>query len=117
MNKNILDNWLTYVSNQDLESVVGLYANDALLLGTFSNQIRTGQSQIREYFVDFLSKKPKANLIESITHHLGDKVLIFNGFYNFEIQNADLVNARFTFVFKQYNDKIMIVSHHSSLIP
>ena len=117
MSKNMLETWFNYVSNQDLESVVSLYAHDAVLLGTYSNILSTGHNQIKSYFIDFLSKKPKASLIKSITHHLSDNLLMVNGFYNFKIQNGDTVAARFTFVFKKQEDKFKIISHHSSIMP
>ena len=117
MSKNMLDTWLNYVSNQDLESVVSLYAHDAVLLGTYSNTLSAGHDQIKSYFIDFLSKRPKASLVESITHHLSDNLLMVNGFYNFNIKNSDTVAARFTFVFKTQEDTFKIISHHSSIMP
>ena len=45
-----LDKWISLVSVQDIDSVVDLYAEEGLLLGTFSNEIRLGKEKIRDYF-------------------------------------------------------------------
>ena len=57
---NALQTWINLVSIQDIDSVVNLYADDGVLLGTFSDEIRKGKVKIREYFDFFLNKKPHA---------------------------------------------------------
>ena len=118
--QKILQNWLNLVSIQDIDGVVNMYADDALLLGTFSNEIRVGEDQIRDYFNFFLAKKPKASLIESKVHIIDDNSFTVNGFYDFEVDentSRKLANARFTFVFKKQNGVFKILSHHSSVMP
>ena len=39
---NALETWINLVSIQDIDSVVNLYADDGVLLGTFSDKIRQG---------------------------------------------------------------------------
>ena len=118
---NALQTWIDLVSTQDVEGVVGLYAEDGLLLGTFSDEIRIGKDKIREYFEFFLAKKPKALVIESKTHAINDNALAVNGFYNFEVDSAngerELAHARFTFVFQKQGHDFKILSHHSSVMP
>ena len=53
-----LNTWIELVSKHGVESVVNLYADDGVLLGTFSDEIRQGKGKIREYFEFFLNKKP-----------------------------------------------------------
>ena len=116
-----LDKWISLVSVQDIESVVDLYDEEGLLLGTFSDEIRMGKEKIREYFKYFLAQKPKASVVDSVTHMIGDDILVANGFYDFEVlddtQDTKIVNARFTFVFKLKADSFTILSHHSSVMP
>ena len=66
-----LDKWISLVSVQDIDSVVDLYAEEGLLLGTFSNEIRLGKEKIRDYFEYFLAQKPKASVVDSTTHMIG----------------------------------------------
>jgi uncharacterized protein (TIGR02246 family) len=101
--------------------VVDLYAEEGLLLGTFSDEIRIGKEKIRDYFKYFLAQKPKAKVVDSITHMIGKDMLVVNGFYDFDvvddIQSTKIVHARFTFVFKLTVDSFTILSHHSSVMP
>ena len=118
---NALKTWIDLVSTQDIEGVVGLYAEDGLLLGTFSDEIRIGKDKIREYFEFFLAKKPKALVVESKTHVIDDNALTINGFYDFEVGSdngeRELAHARFTFVFQKQGHDFKILSHHSSVMP
>ena len=116
-----LNQWISLVSSQDIDAVVDLYASNGLLLGTFSDEIRIGKEKIREYFEYFLAQKPKATVIDSTHHMIGDEILVVNGFYDFEVKtdNSDtkIVSARFTFVFKIKDVGFEIISHHSSVMP
>jgi len=116
-----LNQWISLVSSQDIDAVVDLYASNGLLLGTFSDEIRIGKEKIREYFEYFLAQKPKATVIDSTHHMIGDEILVVNGFYDFEVKADDsdtkTVSARFTFVFKIHDVGFEIISHHSSVMP
>ena len=109
------------MSCQDIDAVVDLYAQDGLLLGTFSDEIRIGKEKIKEYFQFFLAKKPKASIVESKTHTTSDNSLTISGFYDFEVDGSsgvrELAHARFTFVFQKRGDDFKILSHHSSVTP
>ena len=118
---NALDTWINLVSIQDIEAVINLYSDDAVLLGTFSDKIRVGKDEIREYFNFFLAKKPKALVIGSKIHVVDENNITINGFYDFEVNNESggrcLSHARFTFVFQKQDTDIKILSHHSSIMP
>ena len=118
---NALQTWINLVSIQDVDAVVNLYADDAVLLGTFSDKIRVGKDEIREYFNFFLAKKPKASVIDSKIHMIDENNITINGFYDFEVNNEaggrSLSHARFTFVFQKQDANIKILSHHSSVMP
>ena len=109
------------MSVQDIDSVVDLYDEEGLLLGTFSDEIRMGKEKIREYFKYFLAQKPKASVVDSVTHMIGDDILVANGFYDFEVDSnngeRELAHARFTFVFQKQGQDFKILSHHSSVMP
>ena len=119
--KNTINKWISLVSIQDADEVVNLYADNGLLLGTFSDKIRIGKNKIREYFEYFLAQNPKAKIINIETHTNESDMKVFSGFYDFEVdddnQARKIVSARFTFVFQLINNEFKIISHHSSIIP
>mgnify|MGYP001259827016 FL=1 len=119
--ENALNTWINLVSSQDMDGVVNLYAEDGLLLGTFSDEIRVGQAKIREYFEYFLSKKPIALIVDSKIHVVDDHNFSVNGFYDFEVDSGsggrELAHARFSFVFQKQDGDFKILSHHSSVMP
>jgi uncharacterized protein (TIGR02246 family) len=118
---NALETWINLVSIQDIDSVVNLYADDGVLLGTFSDKIRQGKVEIREYFDFFLNKKPHATIIDYKKHIVDDNNYSVNGFYDFEVDSQDgsrqISRARFTFVFQKQDGEFKILSHHSSIMP
>ena len=118
---NALETWIDLVFLQDVDRVVDLYDEDALLLGTFSDEIRIGKSRIRDYFQFFLAKKPKPSIVDFKIHKLDDNNFTISGFYDFEVDNANgervLSHARFTFVFRKKENIFKILSHHSSVMP
>ena len=119
--ENALKKWIDLVSIQDMDGVVSLYAEDGLLLGTFSDEIRVGEVKIREYFEFFLAKKPTATVVESRIHVIEDNSFTVSGFYDFEVDSIngerELAHARFTFVFQKQGQDFKILSHHSSVMP
>ncbi len=116
-----LNTWIELVSKHGVESVVNLYADDGVLLGTFSDEIRQGKDKIREYFEFFLNKKPNATVVDFKKHVVDDSNYSVNGFYDFEVDDQDgarqISRARFTFVFQKQNGVFKILSHHSSVMP
>ena len=119
--KDALKIWVDLVSSQDVDAVVDLYAKDGLLLGTFSDKIRVGKDQIREYFKFFLAKNPHASVVDAKMHIIDQNNFTINGFYDFEVDSVngsrEISHARFTFVFQKQENNIQILSHHSSIMP
>lgn len=116
-----LNTWIELVSKHGVDAVVNLYADDGVLLGTFSDEIRQGKEKIREYFEFFLNKKPKAFVVDYKQHVVDDNNFSVNGFYDFEVDAQDetrqISRARFTFIFQKQNGAFKILSHHSSVMP
>eukprot|EP00616_Rhizochromulina_sp_CCMP1243_P000922 CAMPEP_0118998682 /NCGR_PEP_ID=MMETSP1173-20130426/63201_1 /TAXON_ID=1034831 /ORGANISM="Rhizochromulina marina cf, Strain CCMP1243" /LENGTH=541 /DNA_ID=CAMNT_0006950181 /DNA_START=29 /DNA_END=1655 /DNA_ORIENTATION=+ len=112
------DNW---------QRVVNLYAKDAKLWGTVSEDLR-GEQDLIDYFKFFamipgLSLKPGS--YKSDVQVMGDSA-INSGYYTFEIPQKDgsikAVPARFTFVYRKREEALdgiewEIVNHHSSAVP
>ena len=111
--------WNKALQTGDPDKVVACYAIDAILLPTVSAKVRHNYDEIHDYFVHFLSKKPRGRIIEQ-NIRVYDNMAINSGLYTFSLTedgvHAD-VAARFTFVYRKYKDGWLIVEHHSSILP
>ncbi|MFJ5728858.1 SgcJ/EcaC family oxidoreductase [Streptomyces paradoxus] len=119
----LFDQWNAALQTGDPRKVADLYAKDAVLLPTVSNQIRTDRAGIVDYFEHFLQNKPKGTKIESVVNVLDRDTVIDTGVYEFALTDHDTgekstVKARYTYAYeKQPNGKWLIVNHHSSKMP
>ena len=112
--------WNDALQTGDPDNVVACYAADAaILLPTVSAKVRHNHDEIRDYFVHFLSKKPKGRITEQ-NIRIYDNIAINSGLYIFSLKGDDGrtdVGARFTFVYRKHEDGWLIVEHHSSILP
>jgi uncharacterized protein (TIGR02246 family) len=122
MKKEILDQfemWNNALQTGDPDKVVACYAENAILLPTVSPKVRHNHAEIRDYFVHFLSKKPHGRITEE-NIRIYDDIAINSGLYTFSLMgdggHTD-VAARFTFVYRKYEDGWLIIEHHSSILP
>jgi len=120
MNKNevlsLFEEWNNALKTGDAENVANLYAPDAILLPTMSNQIRHNHEEIKDYFVHFVANKPVGEILESNIRDYG-QLVINSGIYKFTFQDGSAVKARFTYAYIKVNDSWMIIEHHSSQMP
>lgn len=120
MAENLLNKWEVCLNNGDLEGIVSLYTDNAVLWGTFSDIIRDSPMLIREYFETlFLREKLKVQFGSSNLRSFG-QAAIYSGEYAFSYQDQGKITcpARFSFVFyKDESGAYKIIDHHSSLIP
>jgi len=111
--------WNKALQTGNPDNVVACYAAGAILLTAVSAKVRHNHDEIRDYFVHFLSKKPRGRIIEQ-NIRIFDTIAINSGLYNFSLTedgvHAD-VAARFTFVYRKYEDGWLIIEHHSSVLP
>jgi uncharacterized protein (TIGR02246 family) len=115
--------WLATVTSgrpNAAEDVMKLYAEDAMLLGTVSEQVRDTRSEIKTYF-DYFTKLPKLSVsgYRSFIRVYGDTA-INSGYYTFSYEKegqTKVVPARYTFSYRKINGKWLIEDHHSSAIP
>lgn len=97
--------------------MTALYADDAILLPTVSNQVRHNHGEIRDYFVAFLAKKPQGVIDEANVRFLADNLAINSRVYTFTFGNGDSVTARFTCLYRLIDREWKIAEHHSSAMP
>ncbi|MCK8438147.1 SgcJ/EcaC family oxidoreductase [Streptomyces sp. D2-8] len=119
----LFDNWNAALRTGDPEKVADLYAKDAVLLPTVSNQVRTDRAEIVDYFEHFLQNKPVGTKIESVVNVLDRDTVIDTGVYEFALTDhatgeKSTVEARYTYAYeKQPDGTWLIVNHHSSKMP
>lgn len=113
------DRWNQALQTGDADQVVALYAADAILLPTVSNEVRHDHAQIRDYFVGFLKKRPMGTIDEANIRDFGD-IAINSGTYTFALTQDGVtasVPCRYTFVYRRAGDGWQIIEHHSSQMP
>jgi uncharacterized protein (TIGR02246 family) len=111
--------WNNALLTGDPNNVIACYAADAILLPTVSAKVRHNHDEIRDYFVHFLSKKPHGRITEQ-NIRIYDNIAINSGLYTFSLMEDGSqkdVAARFTFVYRKYEDGWLIIEHHSSILP
>ncbi|MEU6913984.1 SgcJ/EcaC family oxidoreductase [Streptomyces olindensis] len=119
----LFDNWNAALQTGDPQKVADLYAKDAVLLPTVSNNVRTDRAEIVDYFEHFLQNKPSGTKIESVVNILDRDTVIDTGVYEFALTDhktgaKSTVKARYTYAYeKQPDGRWLIVNHHSSKMP
>jgi uncharacterized protein (TIGR02246 family) len=111
--------WNKALQTGEPDNVAAYYAVDAILLPTVSAKVRHNRDEIRDYFTHFLSKKPIGRIVEQ-NIRIYDNIAINSGLYTFSLMEDGVhtdVAARFTFVYRKYEDGWLIIEHHSSVLP
>jgi hypothetical protein len=118
----VLNTWLNGINAGDLDGVLALYSQDAMLIPTFFNQFLNTPEAIQGYFEKLGNhKRLSIDLHEKtvVTQQMTENLHSIAGVYcwRFEV-NGSLMSfeARFTFVC-DLNSKTPIIHHHSSQVP
>ena len=118
--QQIINSWEKNLNNANLNKLINLYAEDAVLWGTFSNIIRNNTDLIREYFQNLFKKKELKVCFITSNNRVYESANLYSGTYEFSYMDQDLIKitARYTFVIcKDSRQEYKIVEHHSSVIP
>ena len=113
----LFDQWNTALSTLNPDPVTALYADNAVLLPTVSNQVRHNHEEIRDYFVGFLQKSPQGVIDEFNVNILSDVHATNSGIYTFTFGDGSQVSARFSYLYVASADGWKILQHHSSAMP
>ena len=113
----LFDQWNTALSTLNPDTVTALYADNAVLLPTVSNQVRHNHEEIRDYFVGFLQKSPHGVIDEFNVNILSDTHATNSGVYTFTFGDGSKVSARFSYLYVASDDGWKILQHHSSAMP
>lgn len=120
--KEVLNLWLQAVNRGNVDSLLGLYNRDAVLIPTFSNRVHDTPEKLREYFKKLGSREELSVALHErtlTTQHLKDDVYALSGIYNWRFSiEGELLNfeARFSYVL-DLSRPAPILHHHSSQIP
>ncbi|MBD8574103.1 SgcJ/EcaC family oxidoreductase [Pseudomonas syringae] len=117
----LFDQWNAALKTGSAKTVTGLYATNAVLQPTVSNEVRATPTQISDYFDHFLVLKPVGRINYREIRSLGPTAAMDSGVYTFTLTAADgkisEVQARYTFLYTQVDGKWKILNHHSSAMP
>ncbi|NCE89396.1 SgcJ/EcaC family oxidoreductase [Pseudomonas sp. L13] len=117
----LFDRWNSTLQTGNVQAVIELYAPDAVLQPTMSNQVRTTPGQIKDYFDHFMALKPVGQINYREISQLGSNVAVDSGVYTFTLTEPTgkirQVQARYTFVYEQVGGQWKILNHHSSMMP
>lgn len=117
----LFDRWNSALQTGNPQSVVSLYAPNAVLQPTVSNQVRSTHAQIQDYFEHFLASKPVGQINYREIRHLGPDAALDSGVYTFTLTDAsgkaEKVQARYTFLYERIDGQWKILNHHSSAMP
>ncbi|MDA9798527.1 SgcJ/EcaC family oxidoreductase [Luminiphilus sp.] len=113
----LFDQWNTALSTLNPDTVTELYADNAVLLPTVSNQVRHNHEEIKDYFVGFLQKSPQGVVDEFNVNILSDTHATNSGVYTFTFGDGSKVSARFSYLYVASDDGWKILQHHSSAMP
>jgi hypothetical protein len=120
--KTIYNNWVDAMvcPKNDVQRVLELYHPNAVLIPTFSPTICTTEEQRHAYFKNLISLPTLSISTEELISKECNKVIVISGLYTFSYLAVDrqvTVPARFSFVYKNFDGRWLIVSHHSSVLP
>ena len=120
--RNFLDEWIQLVNNGDIESLLNLYDNEAILIPTFSNGILNTPEKLRGYFEELGSREELSVSVNEkylVVQELQNQIFALGGIYDWrfnvegEVQNFE---ARFSYLV-DLSKPNPILHHHSSQVP
>lgn len=120
--EELIQKWVQAVNEGNVEALIGMYNEKAVLIPTFSNRMRKTPERIRDYF-ETLEAKPGLHLglhDNTVTVvPIQNRAYGISGLYCWQfLVDDELLNfeARFSYVV-DLDQKSPILQHHSSQIP
>lgn len=114
--------WVQSFNSADLEGLLSLYGERAVLVPTTQLQPLTGIAELRVYFERVMSRRPRlhARLHEPLAVRLYGEWALCSGCYDFregDSTEAVWMPARFSFCWRREGKAWRILDHHSSFAP
>lgn len=114
--------WKDAIKARQLNKIVNLYSEKAILLGAFSPEVATSKKEISQYFKELFKRTDlSVHFLETYITKL-EEVAINTGILRFDYTqdgNKRSAVARYTFVlqYSSITGQWLIVNHHSSVLP
>lgn len=109
--------WNDALATGDPATVAARYSKNAILLPTVSDEPRTSDERITNYFQAFLKSKPQGVITRGVVRS-GPGWAKDAGVYEFTMgATGDKVLARYSFVYVYEGGEWKIAHHHSSVMP
>lgn len=113
--------WTQLFVDDNPDTILALYDDDAVLWGTLSPVILRGRTALRGYFERAYKALPghKVSFGEQHVRVFGDTA-INSGYYTFSFVRdgqPQTLPARYSFVYRKRGNDWIIVDHHSSAVP
>src|SRR5260370_31639400 len=116
-----VERWSEAFNSGDAEQIVGIYTNDALVLGTLSPGLTSTPEDLRAYFQAAAAAKLRVKLGDHSAVAISPDAIAIAGFYDFSRPGPDgqpvVVPARFSFVMVKKDGLWKVAHHHSSVRP
>lgn len=117
---SLLSDWADAFSAPDVESILACYSDDAVLLGTFSSELRNTPEAIRAYFEPYYGMALHRIEIEDVFIQTYGETAVASGLYKVSLireNELEEAMARFSFTCLKRENRWQIVNHHSSVLP
>ena len=120
---HFLSDWCHAIGSHDLDEIMAMYEEDAVLLPTFGSEVLRGQEQLRAYFTTLLERPNLTVHGEDVEINqnatTGHRVLSGDYEFSWGTNATDMthLHARYTFAVVQVGDKWVASTHHSSVRP
>jgi len=114
------ETWKAALATKNPKIVAQLFAPNAILEPTLSNQIRHTPEGVEAYFVNFLKLSPKPTIHERHIEILDDTTAIDAGIWTFDLVRdgkPTWVAARYSFVWENIDGVWRIQMLHTSVMP
>ena len=118
----VVERWAKAFTAADVDTIVGLYAPDAVFMGTVSKTIVTTPEGIRKYFEVALLGKRRfvASFVESTVTPVGETGFVVTALDKLVVTaegKTEEVFGRVTFVVAKRGSTWKIISFHRSAMP
>ncbi len=113
--------WAATLGEDNPDTILPLYAPDAVLWGTLSPTVRSDRAALHDYFVRAFAALPglKVTFGEQLVRVYGNTA-VNTGYYTFSfVKDGEqkTLPARYSFTFVKSGNTWLIVDHHSSAMP
>lgn len=120
--KDILMEWMDAVNHGDINGLLALYDEHAVLIPTFSNKLPNTPDKLRQYFEKLGSREGLSIALHEKTLQvqlIKEDMYALSGIYNWRFDvEGEMLNfeARFSYILDLSKPK-PILHHHSSQVP